>query len=89
MDWYFASRNGQLTISHFDNHSFTAGGLTQIPGVNQFKGAFDNLPNSGVVGSFANNGTVKAGGVLGNFYVNQNSYKASGIFAGSGTPHHP
>jgi trimeric autotransporter adhesin len=95
MHWDFACRNGELTISNFDNHSFTTGahGLTQVPGINQFSGAFTGLPNGigGATGSFAdnivNNQVVKAGGVLGNFYVNENTYKASGIFAGSGIPH--
>ena len=72
MNWDFACRNGDLTISNFDNHNFTTGphGLTQVPGINQFSGAFNNLPNGigGATGSFADNGAVKAGGVLGNFY---------------------
>ena len=93
MHWDFACRNGELTISNFDNRSFTTGphGLTQIPSVNQFSGAFNNLPNGigGATGSFADNGPVKAGGVLGNFYVNEAQYKASGIFAGSGVPSVP
>ena len=79
MHWDFACRNGELTISNFDNQSFTTGahGLTQIPGINQFCGAFTGLPNGigGAIGSFAdnvvNNQVVKAGGVLGNFYVNE------------------
>jgi hypothetical protein len=92
MHWDFACRNGELTISHFDNHTFDTGphGLTQVGAINQFQGSFQGI-QGGAVGSFAdniiNNQVVKAGGVLGNFYVNEAQYKASGIFAGSGIPH--
>ena len=93
MHWDFACRNGQLTISKFDNQTFDTGphGLAQVGAINQFSGSFNNLPDGigGAVGSFADNGAVKAGGVLGNFYVNEAQYKASGIFAGSGVPSIP
>ena len=50
-----------------------------------------NTTTSGIVqvllvaiGSFVNNGTTPAGGVIGNWNVNSANYRATGIFAGSG-----
>jgi hypothetical protein len=49
----------------------------------------DNLPNDlqsvrgSAIGSFVNNGNLKAAGVIGNWGVSNNHYGATGIFAGS------
>ena len=85
MFWNFNARTGSLTISQFDgNRSFTAENLRQWNSyINQFRGGQDGFK---ATGSFADNGPVKAGGVLGNWHVDRNGYKATGIFAGSGTP---
>ena len=58
---------------------------------NQFQRLRSTTSNGNVErsDSFADNGAVKLGGVLGNFYVNEAQYKASGIFAGSGVPSIP
>jgi hypothetical protein len=38
-------------------------------------------------GSFVNNGSVAAGGVMGKWNVQGDNYQATGVFAGSGNPH--
>jgi hypothetical protein len=99
MYWNFACRNGDLTISNFDGRTFGTGphNLTQ-PNLtlNQFRGPLTSADlTGGVTGSFANNGAVKAGGVLGNWNVSNATtgvpatYKATGIFGGSGVPSIP
>jgi trimeric autotransporter adhesin len=101
MNWSFAQRSGDLTISKFDTAAIP-GGLTfqgpmTAPGVvsNQFggslSGSVNNLPLSGsAVGSFVNNGlTNPAAGIIGNWNIadqQRNFYKAGGILAGVGTP---
>ena len=101
MDWDFAERAGNFEISKFDKANIGGQGLTfagpiSQPGNlgNHFAGNISgNLPNnlgglSGAAkGSFVNdlNGN-SARGVIGNWNVKGNNYKATGIFAGSGHP---
>ena len=95
VNWNFGDRNGNLNINNFDGHSFgtTDHGLTQPSlDINQFSGQLSGSGLTGsATGSFANNVVqhtpVVAGGVLGNWNVGNDVYKATGIFAGSGTPH--
>ena len=102
MNWNFAERAGDFEIGKFDKANFpSSGGLTfrgdlSRPGEIQshFAGNISgSLPNSagnlsGVArGSFVNDrqGNL-ARGVIGNWNVGGNNYKATGIFAGSGRP---
>jgi hypothetical protein len=94
MTWRFASRRGELAISNFDGRSFQTsyGGLRQTnPAVNQFTGFLGGDGLSGNVrGSFANDLSGNpARGVIGNWNVGSQNYRATGIFAGSGTPQVP
>jgi hypothetical protein len=95
MNWSFAHRKGDLTISNFDSRHVNGGltfgsgpyGMTQIPNLNQFAGSLSGSGLSGsATGSFVNNGSVAAGGVIGNWNVGDSNYKATGIFGGAGTP---
>jgi hypothetical protein len=96
MNWSFADRSGDLTISNFDNRSYSTGasGLTQPSlDINKFGGSLTQtdgpsigLTNGSVTGSFVNSDTVAARGVMGNWGVQGNNYEASGVFAGAGTP---
>ena len=98
MNWNFAQRAGDLTISKFDT-SVTPEGLTfsgqmSAPGVadgNQFSGTLSGrLPSNldlkslsvGAAGSYVNNGNAVAAGVIGNWNVGNSAYRATGIFAG-------
>lgn len=51
----------------------------------QLPGGLGSLSGN-AAGSFVNNGPNPAAGVIGNWNVGHNDYKAGGIFAGSGTP---
>jgi hypothetical protein len=102
MDWNFAQRSGNLEISRFDAANFNGGltfsGPMSAPGViagngNHFGGPLSGqLPGNlgslsgSAVGSFVNNGDVKAAGVIGNWNVAGSAYRAGGVFAGVGTP---
>ncbi|MFD0987162.1 FecR family protein [Methyloligella solikamskensis] len=85
MDWNFAKRRGQLTISDFDGRTFGTGrnSLKAVPGPNHFGGI---LAGSGTVGtargSFVSDGAVPAAGVIGNWGVTGHRYEATGIFGG-------
>ena len=89
MNWEFAQRKGELTISNFDGRSFGTGpqGLTQLGRLNQFGG---DLSGDGLVGkttgSFARGPLSPAQGVIGNWHLGGDGYRATGIFAGSGMP---
>lgn len=91
VNWEFAQRKGDLTISNFDGQTFGTGkhGLTQVPsGANQFSGALsggDGLTGK-ANGSFVRGPVSPAQGVIGNWNVGRNGYTATGIFAGSGVP---
>jgi hypothetical protein len=97
MHWNFASRLGDLTIRNFDSRSYGTGvnGLKQPSlDINQFGGSLTQLGGQSIgsmtgnaTGSFVNNGTVAAGGVMGNWNVGSASYQATGIFGASGIPH--
>jgi hypothetical protein len=66
------------------------------PGVangNHFAGPlYGQLPSNlgflsgSAVGSFVNNGDMKAAGVIGNWNVVNSAYRAGGIFPGAGSP---
>jgi hypothetical protein len=101
MTWNFKPQAGSLTIDKFDKPNFGGNGLTftgpmSAPGqlsAKHFQGSLTGqLPeNLGSVsgsaaGSFVNDGGKKAAGVIGNWNVGGDAYKAGGIFAGSGTP---
>ena len=100
MQWNFGPRQGTLAINNFDatgpKGPLNVSGQMSTPGVltNQFGGNLNGTLGASAIagsatGSFVNNGPSNpAAGVLGNFNVgsNSNGYKATGIFAGSGTP---
>jgi hypothetical protein len=100
MAWNFAQRSGDLQISKFDtanfNNGLTFSGPMSAPGVangNHFAGPlYGQLPSNlgslsgSAVGSFVNNGDMKAAGVIGNWNVVNSAYRAGGIFAGAGSP---
>ena len=96
MNWSFRDRNGDLTISDFDDRSYSTGahGLTQPSlDVNQFSGSLKQtggpdigLTSGSATGSFVNNGSVAAGGVMGKWGVEGDRYQATGVFGGAGTP---
>jgi hypothetical protein len=83
MNWNFASRSGDLTISNFDNRSYSTnpgnqpGGLTQPVDINKFSGTLHQVGGpslvnmtGGATGSFVNNGPANpAAGVIGNWNV--------------------
>jgi hypothetical protein len=97
MDWSFRDRNGDLSISNFDERSYSTGpqGLTQPSlDINKFGGSLTQtggpdigLTSGSATGSFVNNGSTAAGGIVGNWSVGGPAYRATGIFAGSGTPY--
>jgi hypothetical protein len=96
MNWNFASRSGDLTISNFDNRSYSTnpgnqpGGLTQPVDINKFSGTLHQVGGpslvnmtGGATGSFVNNGPANpAAGVIGNWNVHSDAYGATGVFAG-------
>jgi hypothetical protein len=102
MTWNFNPRQGTLAINNFDANGpkgpLNVAGNMAGPGVltNHFGGSLSGtLGNQDITitgnaaGSFVNNGPNNpAAGVIGNFNVGGNSdgYKATGVFAGSGTP---
>jgi len=97
MNWSFADRTGDLTISNFDQRSYSTGlnGLSSLE-INKFGGSLGQIGgpdiglNSGsVTGSFINNGSTPAGGVAGKFNIGGDNYQATGVFGGSGTPTTP
>jgi hypothetical protein len=90
----------KFDTKHFGPNGISFGGLMTTPGdvsINKFSGGLSgtNLPanlndlNGFATGSFVNNGIKPQGvanGVVGNWGVGNNAYKATGIFAGSGKP---
>jgi hypothetical protein len=96
MNWSFANRRGDLTISNFNERSYSTGpnGLSQpTRDVNQFGGSLTQtkgpdigLRSGNATGSFVNNGSAAAGGVMGKWNVEGESYQATGVFGGKGTP---
>jgi hypothetical protein len=92
MIWYFGPRSGTLTISDFDNKTFS--GRMDAPGrlaANVFSGALvgsDHLvgaANGAFVGSPGPGITPQ--GVIGNFGVANSTWQATGIFGGTAVPH--
>jgi hypothetical protein len=78
MNWSFANRTGDLTISNFDARSYSTGanGLTQPSlefsgSLKQTGGESIGLTSGSVTGSFVNNGPVAAGGVMGKWGVEE------------------
>ena len=93
MNWNFAQRNGDLTISNFDNRSYGTGqgGLTQPVDINKFSGTLSQIggPMTGnATGSFVNNGPNNRVlvGVIGNFNVHGDGYGATGVFGAGPAP---
>ncbi|MGH6737014.1 MAG: FecR domain-containing protein [Methyloceanibacter sp.] len=96
MNWNFAQRAGDLSITNFDGRGFRTepGGLTQPSrDINKFAGSLTqfqgrSLTNltGGAVGSFFKGPQSVAQGVGGNFNLKATDYKAGGIFIGSGIP---
>jgi trimeric autotransporter adhesin len=88
MGWDFGKRSGLLTISNFDNKTFS--GTMRAPGQVQF---FGPLAGSNLIGTA--NGTFVGSpghgltpqGVIGNFGVANSTYQATGIFGGVAQPH--
>jgi hypothetical protein len=91
----------KFDVSHFENTGgLSFSGAMSAPvnlggaAINDhFTGSLSgNLPNNlgllsgSAAGSFVNNGTVAAGGVMGNWNVSSNVYRATGVFGGIGTP---
>jgi hypothetical protein len=94
MGWDFGTRTGDLTISNFDGNRQFSAGLTQVPGpngvghLNQFGGTLSNSNqslNGNVSGSFARGPNGPAQGVVGNWNVSGEGYRATGVFAGTQT----
>ncbi|MGH6792451.1 MAG: hypothetical protein ACRECF_06910, partial [Methyloceanibacter sp.] len=106
INWSFAQRSGELTISKFDKKNFE-GGLTFEGPISEpnpyafasgthFQGNITgNLPQDlgalegSAAGSFVgstSNGTRPPPGVMGNWNVGGDNYKATGIFGGSKVP---
>jgi len=99
MKWNFRDRDGDLTISKFDTahvnggltFSSGVGGMKQVPADFGYKNEFTGVlsgsgMNGSATGSFVNNGSVAAGGIMGNWNVQGQNYQATGIFGGAGTP---
>ena len=94
MSWDFADRKGQLNINNFDGRNFggeMCGKSSCLKGNNHFAGSLRqtdglggaNRLNGAAAGSFVNKGSIPAGGVIGNFGVGNNNWKASGIWGGA------
>jgi hypothetical protein len=96
MNWDFAQRRGDLAINNFDGRSYSTGPnelLQPSLDINQFGGALSQTagPSIGAMtgqatGSFVNRGSTAAGGVMGNWGVRGNAYRATGIFGGARVP---
>ncbi len=93
MLWSFGARTGTIDITDFDGHDL-AGSLSDTPG--GFSGTLlvdnDSINSWGgaVQGSFANNGSSVAAGVMGDFSAtllgDGGDWSASGIFMGARGP---
>ncbi|MEM7191556.1 MAG: FecR family protein [Pseudomonadota bacterium] len=95
MDWNFAKRSGQFSITKFNANpvhelpDLNVGGKMTMPGnFNRFKGDIGGKVGQtpvmgGAYGSFVTDGKRPAAGVIGNWGVSgQNGYKATGVFGG-------
>lgn len=89
MTWNFANRKGNLHIKDFDGKNFNYNNMTATPGSAHFSGEGSGFSGS-ASGSFVkgSNFTPKTAppGVIGNFNVDKNDYKATGIFGGAKVP---
>lgn len=96
MSYDFGAREGRVDISDFDDRDFSAvvgdPAQTGLPS-GTFAGPAFNPDTGGpaidgaIAGAFVNDGVEAAGGVIGNFGVNEGAnWSASGIFAGEGVP---
>lgn len=87
MTFDFNDRAGNLSINNFDGITVSAQ-VSDINTPNQgtFTGNWGTSGFSGgVSGAFVNNGTIKAGGVIGDFVIGGTGVLATGTIAGSTT----
>ncbi len=98
MEWDFAQRAGTLEIVNFDNGAVNVSGTMRMPGVlsqvNSFSGPLNGTAGTqaisgGAAGSFVANGNDATAGVIGNWNVRNNAYRATGIFGGGRTGSNP
>ena len=86
MSWNFNNRNGVLHIDNFDGKNFngnmSAPGLASFSGDLQGSGVFGNANGTFVKGTGFERGTLPPG-VIGNFGVGNENWKATGIFGGA------
>jgi hypothetical protein len=95
MDWDFGQHAGMLAINNFDTNRpggpLNVSGRMDVPGelaniaTNKFSGALLGTLGSsniggGANGSFVANGTDKTAGIIGNWGVGNESYRATGVF---------
>ena len=91
MDWDFAKRKGRLDITNFGNSTLgykSFGGKMNAPGSPvDFSGKIRGDGGKGfAAGSFVGPRTGNApAGVMGNFGVGNNAWKANGVFGGANT----
>lgn len=86
MDWNFKKRKGNLEITNFAGKNF--GGTMRAPGQVDFAGVISGSGGIGAAsGSFVGpRGGAAPAGVMGNFGIGANSWKANGIFGGGVVP---
>ncbi|RST87345.1 hypothetical protein EJC49_05950 [Aquibium carbonis] len=86
MTFDFDDRRGTLNISNFDGMNLFSE-VSDVSTGNQalFAGSmhdYGNNVNGGISGAFVNNGSIKAGGVIGNFGIAGDGVLATGTIAG-------
>lgn len=75
----FAARNGTVSISDFDSHSFASG--VTFPSSSSFSGTNGTTQ---ITGAFVNGSSGEAAkGMMGSFATSSGSWSASGIFGGN------
>lgn len=75
----FAARNGTVSISDFDSHSFASG--VTFPSSSSFSGTNGT---TNITGAFVNGSSGEAAkGIMGSFATSSGSWSASGIFGGN------
>lgn len=88
MTWSFANRHGTLAITGFDGRDYS--GLVESDGTQFFTASLAGTVPAyqlGVArGAFANNGTIPAAGVAGDFLLTDLDWSAAGIFVAERGP---